>query len=174
MRYLALLVISLFLAGCGSFYRPARLLTNGDPRPKYYEQIREWQQRLKYDQKWTEDFIKEVIEISALYSLYKADPIDDDYWDTPREFWSRGFIGDCEDFAIWEWFILKTVLQCPYDIHLCAVHLMGDLDHLVLTVHMPDGWKMFQSLPGVADFDRPLYTPIVEWDDEDIYVFDPD
>jgi len=192
MKYLiffVILCISVFFTTCTSFNQPSYLLKDGDLRPKYFEQIIQWQRHLQFDQQWNEHFIRQVIRTTALFSKYKGDgdgPSQDvldsietdqsqpdipDEWMTPREFWEAKMQGDCEDFTSFQWFILAKVLKCPYEVRICAVTEGGLVDHAVLRIHLPSGWKIFQTMPGVGDLDTPFYTPIVEWDDKHIYTF---
>jgi hypothetical protein len=158
-----IIIISLIIfSGCTATHLPYT-----DKRHNtYYNQIKEWQQRLKRDG-WTENVIDDIIRQSRRICTYRLEIAD--YWDTPREFITRGFSGDCEDIAIFMMANLKR-LQYPYPVRVIAVRVMLE-DHALIKVKMPDGrWKVYETISGTGIIGRGgFYSPIVEFDENNIF-----
>lgn len=61
-----------------------------------------------------------------------------DYWETPREFLTRG--GDCEDFAIIKYFTLKQLGFSPDDMRIMVVNDTNlEIFHAILAVRQKKG-----------------------------------
>jgi predicted transglutaminase-like cysteine proteinase len=87
-----------------------------------------------------------------------------DYWETPREFLTRG--GDCEDFAIAKYFSLIRLGFSPADLKIVVVKdLKLQMFHAVLSVQRMDlptvllDNQNVQIVPmAVAENYRPIYS----------------
>jgi hypothetical protein len=155
------IVVSALPIGCAIFYQPK------DPVKTYYDQIKDWQDRVKQEG-WSEKLIDDVIYKCHWLAFYQGDEIED-HWDTPSEFEDKGLKGDCEDIAV---FLLATFkrLKYPFGVRILAVRtLVGD--HALLKVKMPDGkWKTYETVPMPLGFiDGIFYFPLFEWDFNRIY-----
>lgn len=165
MKNLILIVILLVGAsGCAVFYQPAPERIHG----VYHDQIKDWQKRVQ-EQGWSRTRVDDVVKGSLNLVLYE--PEETDHWDTPQEFISKGFKGDCEDIAV---FIMATLkrLDYPHGVRILGVKtLMGD--HAVLKVELPDGqWKMYETVPvPLIEVDQLFYRPIVEFDEKSIVYY---
>jgi predicted transglutaminase-like cysteine proteinase len=166
LRKLAfVLPILCITAACTAFYQPAP----GRINDLYYEQIMDWQKRIK-EEGWAENHVDEVVNQCIKFSKYRTEK--QDHWDTPKEFIQRGFQGDCEDIAI---FIMATLKQLnyPYNVRIMVVRALT-VDHAVLKVQMPNTkWKIYETVPvPFGEIDRLFYRPIVEFDEKNIIYFE--
>lgn len=148
------------LAGCSALYQPSPEL-NGF----YYEQIKDWQKRVKKEG-WSETLIDEVT--IQIVELAKFRTESRDHWDTPKEFMQRGFQGDCEDIAVFMMATLKR-LEYPFGVRVMLVETSMQ-DHSVLKVKMPNGkWKIYDTVPMPSgNAGRLIFKPIVEFDENNI------
>ena len=167
MKGIWVLVLGLMLSGggCTAFYQPAPSTLDG----AYYEQIRDWQDRVRQEG-WTRNLLDDVVKGCLRLAKYRLEK--DDHWDTPREFMEKGFQGDCEDIAV---FILATLKRLGYEkpVRVMAVKtLMGD--HALVKVALPRGdWKTYETVPvPLGEVDRLFYRPIVEFDEERILYYE--
>ncbi|MFC1868260.1 hypothetical protein ACFL0H_09025 [Thermodesulfobacteriota bacterium] len=113
--YILLLLVVFLAPGCAAFHQPAaapRQLNN-----QYYEQIRDWQNRVKKEG-WGKTLVDDVIDQCIILAKYRMEK--EDHWDTPKEFMEKGFQGDCEDIAVFMMATLKRV-NYPYRVRVVAV-----------------------------------------------------
>ncbi|MEE9544688.1 MAG: hypothetical protein V3V55_03705, partial [Rhodospirillales bacterium] len=136
----------------------------------YYEQIRDWQKRIK-EEGWADNLVDDVVNQIVKISKYRKEK--EDHWDTPNEFIRRGFQGDCEDIAIFMMGTLKQ-LKYPYHIRILAVETLTGDHHAILKVEMPDRkWKIYEAVPiPLSEIDQLFYKPLVEFDEENIIYFE--
>lgn len=136
----------------------------------YYQQIREWQQRIQKEG-WAETQVHHIL--NACIQFVEYDVEIDDHWDTPREFIQKGFRGDCEDIVI---FLMGTLrrLKYPYGVKIVAVTGLFE-NHALLKVEMPDGtWRYFDTAAGNPPHAFHIgYKPVVEFDETDISYYRP-
>ncbi len=158
------MVLSLFiLGGCSAFIQPAQ------KQKEYIHLIKDWQERIQ-KQGWSEVIIRQIIKDCVYLSKYVSEK--GDHWQTPDEFILNGFRGDCEDFAAFEWGVIKR-LGCPYPVRMAGVATAWPTDHAVLRVRLPAGWKTFESVPIPGhQLDGLFYRRFVEWDEKEVYVND--
>lgn len=163
--FLAFILLAVSASGCAALHQPvATDQLNG----KYYDQIKEWQRRIKKDG-WTKNTIDEVMDQCIVLAKYRMEKID--HWDTPKEFMENGFQGDCEDIAVFMMATLKR-LNYPHKVHVVAVSTWLR-DHAILKVEMPNGkWKNYETVPlPFQGIDRLFYKPIVEFDENEIIYY---
>jgi len=164
-RYLILILILIFTNGCAAFHQPvAPNKINGE----YYNQIKEWQGRIKQEG-WSKNTVDKIMDQCIVLVKYKTEKTD--YWDTPKEFMQNGFQGDCEDIAIFMMATLKK-LDYPHKVRVVAVSTWLR-DHAILKVQMPKGnWKNYETIPmPFQGIDRLFYKPIVEFDENEIIYY---
>lgn len=96
--------------------------------------------------------------------LYVIDPVNwqaDDYWATPRQFFTRN--GDCEDYAIAKYKSLKHLGFSDADMRVVVLRDLNlNIPHAVLVVYL-DGtaWLLDNQIPQVVAADRVAhYQPI--------------
>lgn len=135
-------------------------------RESYENQIKDWQQRVQ-EEGWTENLINDVYHGSIKLTRYKTEK--GDYWDTPNEFISNGFEGDCEDMAAFIWGSFK-MLNYPHEIRIRGV-MTSTGDHALTVIEMPDGkWKTLESVPlNTIGGEWIFYRTFAEWDARGIY-----
>jgi len=151
-------------SGCAGFYQPAPERVHG----AYHDQIKDWQKRVQ-EQGWSSNRVDDVVK--GCMRLVKYEPEDTDHWDTPQEFISKGFKGDCEDIAVFLMATLKR-LEYPRQVRILGVKtLLGD--HAVLKVEMPEGqWKIYETVPApLIEIDQLFYRPFVEFDEKSIVYY---
>ena len=167
-RLLAVCFVLMLGFSCVSSTR--RLADEENPSRPYYQQIREWQQRIQKEG-WAETQVHRIL--NACIQLVEYDVEIDDHWDTPREFIQKGFRGDCEDIVIFLMGTLKR-LKYPYDIKIVAVTGLFE-SHALLKVEMPDGtWRYFDTAAGNPPQAFHIdYKPVVEFDETDISYYKP-
>lgn len=160
-RFFLLLAIC---TGCAGMYQPnpAQIDT------RYFDQIKEWQQRIA-NEGWTAELVDDVVKACIRLASYKAE--EGDYWATPKEFRQHGFTGDCEDIAIFAMGTLKR-LGYPYGVRILAVNTLAG-DHAVLKVQVnAQEWKIHETMPRpLVEFDQLFYRPIVEFDENEIIYY---
>lgn len=164
MRAVLLFAFLSVTIGCAPFHRPEPSPING----AYYEQIREWQMRIKQEG-WSRSLLDSIVDGCLKVAKYRTEEVD--HWDTPGEFIRKGYQGDCEDIAV---FIMATLKNLRYnrDVRVLAVETpMGD--HALLKVRMLDGtWKNYETAPvPIGQIDRLFHTPIVEFDENHIIYY---
>jgi len=167
IKAMTLLIVLALTTGCMAMYQPDPSVIND----QYYEQIREWQNRIRQEG-WSENLVGDVIHKCVLLSKYEYDR--GDHWATPGEFMQRGFRGDCEDIAVFGMGTLKR-LEYPHDVRILAVKTLTG-DHAVLKVQVPGkngiAWKIYETVPmPLIEVDQLFYRPIVEFDDKVIVYF---
>lgn len=96
--------------------------------------------------------------------LYVIDPVNwqsDDYWTTPRQFFTRN--GDCEDYAIAKYKSLKHLGFTDADMRILVLNDLNlQIPHAVLVVYL-DGtaWLLDNQIPQIVQADRVThYQPI--------------
>lgn len=159
-----LLLLLLVPVSCTNLYRP----DPGFQGSRYREQIIEWQQRID-EQGWSHEIVDDIVDRSIEFSKFEAEPRD--HWATPGEFIGNGFVGDCEDIAVFAMGTLKQ-LDYPRKVRILLVHtLMGD--HALLKVETAaDQWKTYETVPmPFVQIDQLFYRPILEFDEKSIVYF---
>ena len=152
----------IFLVGCSPAYFQPK-----EPGVDYRWLIENWQQRIQKEG-WNEALVDDITSSCIELSKFEPDPVDDDHWETYREF-TTDFKGDCEDITAFMYGTL-TRLDYPQNIRFRIIRMpLGD--HAVLMVELPTGrLKMYNSVPQPGDaFDIALARVLVEWDDKYIY-----
>jgi len=166
-----IILFLLFFATCCMAFRQPRHLKGPDIQHKYYDQIREWQERVK-SEGWTDGLIKEIVDTCIDYVIYTPEPYKEDHWQTPSEMIQNGFKGDCEDIAVLIW---GTFWRLGYqDVRILLVHtLIPGKGHALIRVKMTDGsWKIFQTVPMPGDWlDALFYRPQIEFNKDEIWIF---
>lgn len=86
---------------------------------------------------------RQLIQVNKLLNQvqqYVLDPINwkrEDYWASPAQFFNKG--GDCEDFSILKYFVLKDLGWRDEQLRIVVVHDNSrDLPHAVLAVSYKD------------------------------------
>lgn len=168
MRRLLIVLLAMMLGlSCASSTR--QVAEDGRSSQPYYQQIREWQQRIQKEG-WAEPQVHRILSDCLQFVEYDLEI--DDHWDTPREFIRRGFRGDCEDIAI---FLMGTLrrLRYPHGLRIVAVTGMFEC-HALIKVQMPDGsWKYFDTLPADSPYAfHTHYRPVVEFNETEITYYE--
>jgi predicted transglutaminase-like cysteine proteinase len=128
-----------------------------------------WQSRVA-SEGWNEKLVRDLINETVGMTTFRMEI--DDHWDTPSEFISRDFTGDCEDAAVFMLAVLRF-LDYPYEVRIMAVNALSG-GHALLRVRMPDGnWKVFETVGPNGNRTEQLlvYNPIVEFDEKTISYF---
>lgn len=180
-----LLCILVALSGCAATSKVDSLQAPTSPRQAvYYKAIIKWQDRLsekslqnfdfpqlvsmqrKIEQNgWNNQTVDEIIEEVRMLTFLTMET--GDHWDTPKEFVDKKFQGDCEDIAIFFFAMLKK-LNYPHPVRISAIK-SDFVEHAVLKVQMPDkSWKMFETVKKTENNMQFAYTPIVEFNDQEI------
>jgi len=134
-------------------------------RPVYQEKIREWQVRIQREG-WSESRVRAILSEFRTLIGYRMEIID--HWDTPKEFAEKGFLGDCEDMAV---FMMATLKRLGYPLRIRVLIVEGFFeDHALLRVEMAQGaWRVYDVVPlSVPSPDPNLLKPIVEFDEHEV------
>lgn len=186
MKLIPLIIcILVTLSGCAGTNKVNNLQAPASPRQAvYYKAILNWQDRLSeksfqnfdfpqlitMQQKieengWNNTTVDEIIEEVRMLTYLTMET--EDHWDTPKEFVEKNFQGDCEDIAIFLLAMLKK-LNYPYPVRIFAIK-SDFVEHAVLKVQMPDNrWKIFETVKRTENTMKFVYTPIVEFNDQEI------
>jgi hypothetical protein len=161
-------LLILFSGGCTTLSSPSQSRTT----ERYLEMIEDWQRRINAEG-WSEYAVDEIMEDCVKLTEYRMEL--DDHWDTPKEFFQRGFQGDCEDIAVFMMATLKN-LGYPYQVRIAATRpMLGTEDHALVKVEMPNrAWKIFETTPmpsGRTDHSPP--RPFIEFDEKNIFHLNP-
>ena len=121
------------------------------------------------------DTATQLVEVNAFFNqfIYATDPDtwgEEDYWATPVEFLGRQ-TGDCEDFVIAKYFVLRALGISDESLYLTYVKaLKQNIAHMVLTYHEAPG-----SVPLVLDNYNAKILPASERPDlAPVYSFNAD
>jgi len=178
MARLLTIPLLLVFCSCAALYQPPRLHEGGGIKLKYEDQIKDWQQRLQQE-KWSENLVDEIVQVSQVFAKYTSDNNPgyrwkNDYWFTPREMIEADFRGDCEDIGSLIFGTLKR-LNYPYDVRLLIVETIQLSDHLLVKVKLPDGrWKKYDTVKlFLSEIDGLFYRPKIEFDESHIWTYDP-
>ena len=87
MARLLMVPLLLMLCSCAALYQPPKLHEGGGIKVIYEDQIRDWQERVKKE-KWSENFVDEIVRTCRLLVKYTANKNPDyrwknNYWFTP-------------------------------------------------------------------------------------------
>ena len=85
-----------------------------------------------------------------------------DYWQEPIEFFNNKH-GDCDDFAIWNWYVLK---YHEYKVQLLLVRTLSDKLHMIVKaekddkIRYIDTYNVYKKLPRGWEIERTLNAPL--------------
>ena len=145
------------MLGCSLIRNPATV------KMEYLEQIKDWQQR-QQKEGWTIELVDEIVREVRWNASYVPDAIETDYWDTFREAYNKGFMGDCEDIAVAIVGTLKH-LNYPHKAMIRIVMTATPLDHAIVVVEMPDGeMREYDSVISTA-VDVLFYRKVTDFDE---------
>ena len=146
----------LLLAGCSLVRNPQ------DVKQQYLEQIKEWQQR-QQKEGWTISLVDEILEGTKWLTSYVFDE-NGDHWNTYKEMYEKGLMGDCEDKAVAMVGALKQ-LGYPYKAMVRIVTTLQPSDHAIVVVEMPDReTREYDSVTSTI-LDRMFYRKVTDFDE---------
>lgn len=178
MARLIIFPLLFIFCSCAALYQPPRLHEGGGIKVKYEDQIKDWQQRVQQE-KWSENLVDEIVRTSQVFAKYTNDKNPDyrwknDYWFTPREMIEADFKGDCEDIGSLIFGTFKK-LNYPHEVRLLIVETIQFSDHLLVKIKLPDGrWKKYDTVKlFLSEIDALFYRPKIEFDENQIWTYDP-
>ena len=151
------IILMLFISGCSLVRNPQ------DVKQQYLEQIKEWQQR-QQKEGWTISLVDEIVREVRWRASYVPDALGEDYWDTFREAYNKGFRGDCEDITV---AIIGTLkhLGYPHNAMIRIVTTAMPADHAIAVIEMPNGeMREYDSVMSTA-LDVLFYRKVTDFDE---------
>jgi len=97
----------------------------------------------------------------------------DDFWSTPLATLEKG-AGDCEDYAILKYLVLREAGISPDDLRLLIVSYPRRRSyHAVLAVHLDEEWLLLDNLTMVMvnSLEATQYRPLIALDDRAMTTF---
>jgi transglutaminase-like putative cysteine protease len=108
--------------------------------------------------------------------VYQAEPAGVDVWQTPIQTWTKGS-GDCEDFAILKYALLKATIPVRVVVGEIKKLGMGDLDgnrpHAWCAAYLANEWHaldcMFDQIIPIGEYIN--WLPIAAMHDDSVVLF---
>ena len=177
--YRTSLILMLFLCcSCAVYSQPPRLHDGSGIKVKYEQRIKDWQKRIKREG-WSEKLVDEIVQTVQVFAQYTPDKNpsnrgEADYWFTPKEMIAADFKGDCEDIGSLTYGTLKG-LRYPHGVRLLIVSTLLPIDHILVRVELPGGkWKNYETVNVLfSEIDGIFYQPLLEFDENHIWIYDP-